>query len=109
MIIFLHKETDTVVTRDDLINMFKMDKVNLQFGKYIDEEVLRWNYKIQDIPFSDDFETIELKFTVNELCQLLEITRGNGFHMVNEDTIKLKNKIAEMLMIQKELERKLNK
>lgn len=93
MIFYKHKETGAVISLKRLKEMYYGNEYKLVFGKslsFYDEEVLRYEYRIDEVPFSEDFEIIIHKedFTYEEVCLLERMLFNSVLPYEREDMIK---------------------
>lgn len=81
MIYYLHKETDSLISKEKLKNMVYVDGVKKIGFHCFDPSnpVLdykqRFIYEIKDIPFNDDFEEIFIPFDEGELMYIHSLLR----------------------------------
>lgn len=110
---YLHKETGFFMSRTELINLRNKGETNTIINKLVppinpfapDFDVFKqtWKYRIEDIPFSDDWETIVMQpHTLNkrDIYAILEvldtsIIQGNLQRNARTKLIKELEKIDE--------------
>lgn len=93
MVFYKHKETGAVISLKRLKEMYYGTEYKIVFGKslsFYNEEVLRYEYRVDEIPFSEDFEVIAYKedFTYDEVCFLERMMFNSVSFYEREDMIK---------------------
>ena len=98
-VVYRHKKTNATISREELMNYLKQGDLKICFNKsslvsLLDSEYIveRYEYRISDIPFSSDFEIINVEdeLEITEVEQLIMILKS-GYE--DETVKKILNKL----------------
>ena len=85
MVYYLHKETDSLISKEKLKNMINIDgakKIGFHCfdpSNPVLDYKQRFIYEIKDIPFNDDFEEIFIPFDEGELVHIHSLLKQNAW------------------------------